>query len=189
MREIAAERGFAVAAKPDSHDICFIPDGDTRGFLARRLGEPPGPVVDAATGATVGEHDGTYGFTVGQREGLGVAVGDQRPRYVLGIEPVSRTVTDRHRRPRRRSTRCAPARPPGPVPAPALPFAGRGAAAGARRARSPARSTADGDGGLRIALAEEQRGVAPGQSAVLYEPDAAARRPGARPGAVVTAAP
>ena len=79
--------------KPDSHDICFIPDGDTRGFLARRLGSRPGPVVDAATGATVGEHDGTYGFTVGQRKGLGVAVGDQRPRYVLGIEPVSRTVT------------------------------------------------------------------------------------------------
>ena len=93
VREIAAERGFAVAAKPDSHDICFIPDGDTRGFLARRLGSLPGPVVDAATGATVGEHDGTYGFTVGQRKGLGVAVGDQRPRYVLGIEPVSRTVT------------------------------------------------------------------------------------------------
>ena len=69
VREIAAERGFAVAAKPDSHDICFIPDGDTRGFLARRLGSRPGPVVDAATGATVGEHDGTYGFTVGQRRG------------------------------------------------------------------------------------------------------------------------
>src|ERR671927_1967439 len=93
VRQIAAERGFAVAAKPDSHDICFIPDGDTRGFLSRRLGAQPGPVVDAATGATVGEHAGAYGFTVGQRRGLGVAVGDSRPRYVLGIEPVSRTVT------------------------------------------------------------------------------------------------
>src|SRR5690348_11618631 len=93
VRQIAAERGFAVATKPDSHDICFIPDGDTRGFLARRLGSRPGPVVDAATGRTLGEHDGTYGFTVGQRKGLGVTVGDQRPRYVLGIEPVSRTVT------------------------------------------------------------------------------------------------
>ena len=61
VREIAAERGFAVAAKPDSHDICFIPDGDTRGFLARRLGSLPGPVVDAATGATVGEHEGPTG--------------------------------------------------------------------------------------------------------------------------------
>ncbi len=93
VREIAAERGFAVAGKADSHDICFIPDGDTRGFLARRLGEQPGPVVDAATGETVGEHGGTFGFTVGQRRGLGVTVADARPRYVLGIEPVSRTVT------------------------------------------------------------------------------------------------
>src|SRR3954463_958648 len=93
VRAIAAERGFAVAAKPDSHDICFIPDGDTRGFLTRRLGERPGPIVDAGTGAVVGEHDGTFGFTVGQRRGLGVSVGDSRPRYVLGIEPVSRTVT------------------------------------------------------------------------------------------------
>ena len=50
VREIAAERGFAVAAQPDSHDICFIPDGDTRGFLSRRLGSLPGPVVDVATG-------------------------------------------------------------------------------------------------------------------------------------------
>src|SRR5512142_2419880 len=47
VREIAAERGFAVAAKPDSHDICFIPDGDTRAFLAGRLGERPGPTGDA----------------------------------------------------------------------------------------------------------------------------------------------
>ncbi len=76
VREVAAERGFAVAAKPDSHDICFIPDGDTRGFLARRLGERPGPVVDAATGETLGEHAGTFGFTVGQRRGLGVTVAD-----------------------------------------------------------------------------------------------------------------
>src|SRR3954469_10713185 len=93
VREIAAERGFAVATKPDSHDICFIPDGDTRGFLARRLGERPGPVVDAATGATVGDHAGTFGVPVGQRRGLGVTVADARPRYVRGIEPVSRTVT------------------------------------------------------------------------------------------------
>src|SRR3712207_4633099 len=82
VREIAAERGVGPGAKPDSHDICFIPDGDTRGFLSRRLGAQPGPVVDAATGTTIGEHAGTHGFTVGQRRGLGVAVGgDSRPRY------------------------------------------------------------------------------------------------------------
>jgi tRNA-specific 2-thiouridylase len=169
VREIAAERGFAVAAKPDSHDICFIPDGDTRGFLSRRLGSRPGPVVDAATGTTVGEHDGTYGFTVGQRRGLGVEVGDQRPRYVLGIEPVSRTVTigtadlagiaEVHT-----------ARPTWTGAAPEPPFRAE-VQLRAHGTPVPCEVTADGDGGLRLALDEDQRGVAPGQSAVLYEPD------------------
>jgi tRNA-specific 2-thiouridylase len=169
VREIAAERGFAVAAKPDSHDICFIPDGDTRGFLARRLGSLPGPVVDAATGATVGEHEGVYGFTVGQRRGLGVSVGDQRPRYVLGIEPVSRTVTigtadlagvtEIHTGP----PTWAGAVPPRPFLAEVQ--------VRAHAAPVPCEVSDGESGGLRIALAEEQRGVAPGQSAVLYAPD------------------
>ena len=169
VREIAAERGFAVAAKPDSHDICFIPDGDTRGFLSRRLGSLPGPVVDAATGATVGEHDGTYGFTVGQRRGLGVAIGDQRPRYVLGIEPVSRTVTigtadlagvD--------EVRTGPPTWTGRVAD--LPFPAQ-VQVRAHAVPVDCEVSADAAGGLRIVLAEQQRGVAPGQSAVLYEPD------------------
>jgi tRNA-specific 2-thiouridylase len=169
VREIAAERGFAVATKPDSHDICFIPDGDTRGFLARRLGSRPGPVVDAATGATVGEHDGTYGFTVGQRKGLAVAVGDQQPRYVLGIEPVSRTVTI-GTADLATIDEVVTGAPTWTGAAPELPFAAEvqlrahGTPVGCRVSEGP-------DGGLRIALAEEQRGVAPGQSAVLYEPD------------------
>jgi tRNA-uridine 2-sulfurtransferase len=169
VREIAAERGFAVATKPDSHDICFIPDGDTRGFLARRLGSRPGPVVDAATGATVGEHDGTYGFTVGQRRGLGVDVGDQHPRYVLGIEPVSRTVTVGTR-----DLAGVAVVHTGPAtwtgPAPALPFSAQ-VQLRAHGAPVDCEVTAGADGGLRILLAQEQRGVAPGQSAVLYEPD------------------
>jgi tRNA-specific 2-thiouridylase len=170
VREIAAERGFAVAAKPDSHDICFIPDGDTRGFLSRRLGSLPGPVVDAATGQQVGEHEGTYGFTVGQRRGLGVAVGDQRPRYVLAIEPVTRTVTvgtaDLAGVPGIRT-----GAPSWTGPAPELPFA---AQVQVRAHAAPVACTvgpAD-DGGLLIEFAEAQRGVAPGQSAVLYAPDA-----------------
>jgi tRNA-uridine 2-sulfurtransferase len=170
VRAIAAARGFAVAAKPDSHDICFIPDGDTRAFLARRLGSRPGPLVDAATGETVGEHDGTYGFTVGQRRGLGVSVGDARPRYVLGIEPVSRTVTigtaelagvD--------EVRTGPLTWTGPVPA--LPFAAE-VQLRAHGAPVACEVRAGEDGGLRLVLAEQQRGIAPGQSAVLYEPDA-----------------
>ncbi len=169
VREIAAERGFAVAAKPDSHDICFIPDGDTRGFLARQLGALPGPVVDAATGATVGEHDGTYGFTVGQRRGLGIAVGDQRPRYVLGIEPVSRTVTVATAD----LTGVGEVRTGHPTwtgAVPALPFRAE-VQLRAHAAPVPC-EVAAGDGGLTITLDEEQRGIAPGQSAVLYEPDA-----------------
>jgi tRNA-specific 2-thiouridylase len=95
VRAIARDRGLAVADKAESHDICFIPDGDTAGFLRERLGEQPGPVVDALTGAVLGSHDGAFGFTVGQRRGLGVTVpaADGKPRYVLSIEPVSRTVT------------------------------------------------------------------------------------------------
>ena len=69
VRAEAAERGLAVADKPDSHDVCFIADGDTRGFLASRLGAAPGAIVDE-DGAVIGSHQGSYGYTVGQRRGL-----------------------------------------------------------------------------------------------------------------------
>jgi tRNA-specific 2-thiouridylase len=169
VRAIAAERGFAVAAKPDSHDICFIPDGDTRGFLARRLGSRPGPLVDATTGATVGEHDGTYGFTVGQRRGLGVAVGDSRPRYVLGIEPVSRTVTIGTSE----LAGVGEVRTGRPTWTGAVPVLPLRAEVQLRAHGKPVACEVrpDDDGGLVLRLAEQQRGVAPGQSAVLYEPD------------------
>jgi tRNA-specific 2-thiouridylase len=95
VRDIARARGLSVADKADSHDICFIADGDTAGFLRSRLGEQPGPVVDALTGAVVGSHDGAYAFTIGQRRGLDLSVPapDGRPRYVLSVEPVTSTVT------------------------------------------------------------------------------------------------
>jgi tRNA-specific 2-thiouridylase len=95
VRAEAARRGLAVAEKPDSHDICFIADGDTAGFLRRSLGERPGSIVDAVTGETLGEHDGAYAYTVGQRRGLklGRPAADGKPRYVLDIQPVSGTVT------------------------------------------------------------------------------------------------
>src|SRR5258705_319303 len=94
VRAEAARRGLAVADKLDSHDVCFIADGDTRGFLARQLGEAPGHIVDPS-GAVLGEPEGPHGFPVGQRRGLGVGTpaGDGRPRYVLDIQPVTRTVT------------------------------------------------------------------------------------------------
>src|SRR6478736_6707235 len=93
IREEAAERGFFIARKPDSHDICFIPDGDTRGWLTRRLGEAPGDIVDAA-GSVVGHHDGAYAYTVGQRRGLGLSrpAADGQPRYVVEVRAATNQV-------------------------------------------------------------------------------------------------
>ncbi|WP_410621335.1 tRNA 2-thiouridine(34) synthase MnmA [Amycolatopsis sp. cmx-8-4] len=94
VRAEAEQRGLSVANKPDSHDICFIPDGDTKKFLENRLGQRPGELVDAETGAVLGQHTGVHGFTVGQRKGLGIEAPapDGRPRYVLSLEPVSGSV-------------------------------------------------------------------------------------------------
>ena len=94
VRAEAGERGLAVANKPDSHDICFIADGDTAGFLERRLGSRPGDIIDV-TGAKVGEHAGSHRFTVGQRRGLqlGRPAADGEPRFVLSITPTTNTIT------------------------------------------------------------------------------------------------
>ena len=94
VRREAAARGLRVADKPDSHDICFIADGDTRGFLTDRLGAAPGKIVDVG-GDVLGAHEGAYGYTVGQRKGLriGRPAPDGKPRYVLDISPVTGTVT------------------------------------------------------------------------------------------------
>lgn len=94
IRAEAERRGLAVAKKPDSHDICFIADGDTQGFLASRLGRAEGDIVDES-GAKIGSHEGAYGFTIGQRKGLriGTPAADGKPRYVLDISPVNNTVT------------------------------------------------------------------------------------------------
>ena len=94
VRGEAERRGLSVADKPDSHDICFIADGDTAGFLDRRLGTRPGRIADEA-GATIGRHDGTHRFTVGQRKGLqiGRPAADGKPRYVLDISPATSTIT------------------------------------------------------------------------------------------------
>ncbi len=93
VRAEAAERGLSVSAKPDSYDICFVADGDTQGFLRDRLGSRPGQVVDT-DGNVVGAHDGAYAYTVGQRKGLGLGrpAEDGRPRYVLDVQPKTNTV-------------------------------------------------------------------------------------------------
>ena len=171
VRKEAADRGLAVAAKPDSHDVCFIADGDTRRFLEGRLGTAPGAIVDTE-GTVVGSHNGSYSFTVGQRKGLriGTPAPDGRPRYVLNIEPVSNTLTigpaealdvrDIYAE-RAIWSGCEP--PSGPINclvqlrAHGEPY--------------PATAWADEDK-LRIRLRQPARGVAPGQAAVLYDGDA-----------------
>ena len=96
IRQLAAEMGFAgVADKPDSYEICFVPDDDYRGFLARRQPElfervAGGPYVHSETGETIGTHEGYPFYTVGQRRGLGLATGE--PIYVVRIEPDTNTV-------------------------------------------------------------------------------------------------
>ena len=93
IRSEAARRGLAVADKPDSHDICFIPSGNTRAFLGERIGVRRGAVVNA-DGAVLATHDGVHGFTIGQRKGLGIAGPgpDGRPRYVTAIDADTATV-------------------------------------------------------------------------------------------------
>jgi tRNA-uridine 2-sulfurtransferase len=166
IRAEAERRGLAVARKPDSHDICFIADGDTQGFLAGRLGTEEGAIVDES-GATVGTHSGAYGFTIGQRKGLriGVPADDGKPRYVLDISPVDNRVTV--------------------GPAEALDVRGLTAirprwcgAPPAGPAAYTAQVRAHGedvpvtaellDSTLHVDFAEPIRGIAPGQAVVLY---------------------
>ena len=150
--------------------MCFIADGDTRGFLAKHLGEEPGPIVDTS-GAVLGEHQGAYGFTVGQRRGLRVdtPAGDGKPRYVLDIEPVTRTVTvgpaegldvTEITATRPVWTGCAP--PSGPLDCLVQ-----------LRAHGEVHACTAVSGGdtVRIRLHHPARGVAKGQAAVLYAGD------------------
>ncbi|HEY0641153.1 MAG TPA: tRNA 2-thiouridine(34) synthase MnmA [Pseudonocardiaceae bacterium] len=172
IRAEAEERGLAVAHKPDSHDICFIPSGDTRAFLAARLGATPGPLVDDESGEVLGSHAGVHGFTVGQRHGLGLdrPAADGRPRYVLGIEPVSGTVRVGARE-RLAVTGLVGERPVWTGAAPTGPVECV-AQVRAHGGLAPAVASLDGDA-LVVELRTPLEGVAPGQAVVLYRPDPA----------------
>ncbi|MEN9740677.1 MAG: tRNA 2-thiouridine(34) synthase MnmA [Actinomycetota bacterium] len=93
VRAEAERRGLSVANKPDSHDICFIPEGDTRDWLAERIPMEPGDIVDT-DGTVLGHHDGALAYTVGQRKGLnlGVPAADGRPRFVVTVKPSTNEV-------------------------------------------------------------------------------------------------
>ena len=92
VRELAAQHGFVNAEKAESQDICFVPDGDYPSFIRAYTGKeyPEGAFVDT-NGAVVGTHHGIINYTVGQRKGLGIALG--KPVYVQKIDAASNTVT------------------------------------------------------------------------------------------------
>ncbi len=166
VRAEAARRGLTVADKPDSHDICFVADGDTAGFLRERLGERPGEVVDES-GQWLGGHDGVFAYTVGQRRGLGIQApaSDGRPRYVLDLQPIGATVTvgpyealATDEVDGRQARWCAPV-PPSPFEA-HVQLRAHGAAL-------PASVSVDGD--RVVALLERPvHGIAPGQTLAVY---------------------
>ena len=170
VREAAARRGLAVAEKPDSHDICFIPSGDTRAFLGARIGVRRGAVVDAG-GTVLAEHEGVHGFTVGQRKGLGIAGPgpDGRPRYVTAIDADTATVhvgdaadLDVWTLTGERPVFTSGVAPAGPVECAVQVRAHGGIADAVAELR---------DGQLAVELRAPLRGVAPGQTMVLYRPD------------------
>jgi tRNA-specific 2-thiouridylase len=169
VRVEADRRGLAVAAKPDSHDICFISDGDTAGWLREKLGTGAGEIRDHATGEVLGTHEGTFGFTIGQRKGLRVGrpAEDGRPRYVLDIEPVSGTVTVG---PREKLTvdHISAFRPRwcGTVPTEPLEGTVQLRAHGDEH-RATVRLVPSGE--VEIILHEPAQGIAPGQAAVVYD--------------------
>jgi tRNA-uridine 2-sulfurtransferase len=171
IRAEAAERRLAVANKPDSHDICFIPSGDTRAFLGERIGVRRGTVVDAG-GTVLAEHDGVHGFTIGQRKGLGIAGPgpDGRPRYVTSIDAQTATVTvgsatdlEVWRVSGERPVFTSGVAPSGPVECMVQVRAHGGVV--------DAVAEHVGDR-LEARLRQPLRGVAPGQTMVLYRPDA-----------------
>ena len=168
VRAEAPNRGLSVAEKPDSHDICFIADGDTAGFLDRRLGARPGDIVDA-TGARVGEHAGSHQFTIGQRRGLRLGHPGRRRSAPLrtGHLPGDQ---HRHRRPARcaRSTsRSPPSARPGPATA-RHPVVAAKVQLRAHGEPLPA-TVRVRDDELEVMLDAAAAGVAPGQAAVLYD--------------------
>jgi tRNA-specific 2-thiouridylase len=169
VRAVAARLGLPVADKPDSHELCFVPDGDTGGFVERHLETPPEPgeIVDSA-GRLVGRHAGLHRFTVGQRRGLGLATGT--PLYVLRLEPAAArlVVGPRSELGQRELTASTvnwiEQEPDGPARVTAR--------IRHRHADAPATVETDGAGAARVRFDEPQPAVTPGQAVVFYEGDA-----------------
>ncbi len=181
VRELAHALGLPVFDKPDSQDICFVPDGDYAGVVQRRRPDLArrGRVVDPS-GAPLGEHDGHHNFTIGQRRGVALALGQRA--YVVAKDPESNTVT-LGPRDLLAADWCVAgeanwlADPPAPgrwVAAHAK-FRSNSPTAPARvRADAPAPSRAPGTsrtGSFTVSFHHAQDAVAPGQAIVLYDDD------------------
>jgi tRNA-specific 2-thiouridylase len=174
VREIARRHGLAVAEKPDSQEICFIPGGDYKQFLAayleeqgERLPETAGELV-ASSGEVLGRHEGIFNFTVGQRKGLGV--NSPSPLYVLRIDPASNRVVlgaDSEL-----ATRTLRARRLNWISIPELTGPMR-VRIKIRHRHEPAWASLESTGTDEVVATfdEPQRAVTPGQSAVFYDGD------------------
>lgn len=169
VREIAEAQGFKNAKKRDSQDICFIPDGDFAGFIKqyKELDPLPGSFIDS-NGNILGSHNGAYMFTVGQRKGLGIALG--KPAYVLGTDTAANTVTlgdnaelFKQRLEADELNFIAADRLTEPVRVEAkIRYSHRTA---------PATAVQTDDDRLIVIFDEPQRAITPGQSVVLYDGD------------------
>jgi tRNA-specific 2-thiouridylase len=168
IRAIAQRAGLRTADKPDSQEICFIPDNDYAGFLERHRGRPEtaGELVDTS-GRVVGQHRGYQHFTIGQRRGLGVTFGE--PRFVVRIEPETRRVV-LGTRDELRCWRLEADRLNWLVSDPPTEFGCRAQIRSQHTAAS-CRAIRQGSDRLVIEFDEPQLGVAPGQAVVLYEED------------------
>ena len=169
VRARARRLGLVTADKPESQDICFVPDDDYRGFLRRRAPEVfrPGAVVDRL-GNTLGTHGGIAGFTVGQKRGLGLAAG--RPLYVIDLDPERNTVKVGEATDLERSRLVATAVNFIACVPPTTPLR---VTAKIRHSHQPAAATVRALGGdtAEVVFDAPQRAVSPGQSVVFYEGD------------------
>ncbi|MEO0058266.1 MAG: hypothetical protein RIT17_1742, partial [Pseudomonadota bacterium] len=167
VRELAEAAGLRNAAKPDSQDICFVPDGDYAKIVTkvRPEGAAPGNIVHAATGAVLGNHKGIVHFTVGQRKGLEIG-GQPEPLYVIGLDAASREVRVGPKRMLAvNAARLTETNRIGPMGNEPL-------TAKVRSLAKPVPVTLEGaigDGAaVTIRFAAPEFGVAPGQAAVIY---------------------
>lgn len=169
VRQIAEEMGFINARKKDSQDICFVPDGDYVAFMERYTGKhyPAGDFLDME-GKAVGRHCGAVGYTIGQRKGLGLAMGE--PVYVCGKDMDSNTVTVGPNEALFRKVLRANGWNWFPFPALDAPMRVK-AKIRYRHKEQPATVYPEADGCARVEFDEPQRAITSGQAVVLYDGD------------------